>query len=108
MILALLPVPLFYAVGGDQLLTIRLASLAIAFAETWELTLILRQRRHWENQSWVGPLVGIVSLEVALNVLNAILGALPLLMVGLLLWLAHPVTLFIRVVRDFQPPVSGD
>jgi hypothetical protein len=49
-----------------------------------------------------------VSLEVAFNLLNAILGALPLLMVGLLLWLAHPVYLFIRVVRDFQPPVAGD
>ena len=108
MFLGLVPVPVYYAVGGDQLLTIRLASLVIAFAETWELMLILRQRRHWENQSWVGPLVGIVSLEVAFNLLNAVLGALPLLMVGLLLWLAHPVYLFIRVVHDFQPPVAGD
>jgi hypothetical protein len=85
-----------------------LASLVIASAETWELMLILRQRRQWENQSWVGPLVGIVSLEVAFNLLNAILGVLPLLMMGLLLWLAHPVYLFIRVVHDFQPPVSGE
>jgi uncharacterized membrane protein YuzA (DUF378 family) len=108
MFLGLVPVPLYYAVGGDQLLTIRLASLVIGFAETWELMLILRQRRHWENQRWIGPLVGIVSLEVAFNLLNAILGALPLLMIGLLVWLAHPVSLFIRVVRDFQPPVSGE
>jgi hypothetical protein len=45
---------------------------------------------------------------VVAQVVNVYVASLGLLMFGLLVWLGFPLQLFMRVIRDFRPPVHED
>ncbi len=50
----------------------------------------------------------IAGTQTAGHIANIWLASLPLLMIGLLAWLIFPIELFLRVIRDFQPPIARD
>jgi hypothetical protein len=108
MFLALVPIPTYYALSGDEALTFRLSSLYIALAEAWEIKHALEERAAWQARGWVRGYIAVALAGVIFNLLNVALGTLWLLMIALLLRLGHPTSLFVRVLRDFQPPLAGE
>jgi len=98
---ALLPVPIFRAVG-DERLTISIMSAVVALIFANGLVRAFRDDREWPGYAKAAAL--IVAPQIALMLVNVFLGSIALLMFGLLSVLSFPVQLFIRVIRDFQPP----
>ena len=100
---ALLPVPIFRAVG-DERLTISIMSAVVALIFANGVARAFREGREWPGYARQAALV--LAPQIALMVLNVFLGSIALLMFGLLAVLLYPVQLFIRVIRDFQPPTT--
>ena len=98
---ALLPVPIFRAVG-DERLTISIMSAVVALIFANGLVRAFRDDREWPGYAKAAAL--IVAPQIALMLVNVFLSSIALLMFGLLSVLSFPVQLFIRVIRDFQPP----
>ena len=48
----------------------------------------------------------IVGAQLVVQLANVVAASLPVLMFGLLMMLAFPMQLFLRVIRDFQPPLE--
>jgi hypothetical protein len=76
------------------------AVVALIFANG--LVRAFRDDREWPGYAKVAAL--IVAPQIALMLVNVFLSSIALLMLGLLSVLSFPVQLFIRVIRDFQPP----
>ena len=104
-LVAVLPLPVYYAVGGDEPLTIRIVSAIVAAKFAYAIFRSIRERREWGTRYTVQAVV-LVGAQCAAQVANIWLASLPLLMFGLLLWLSFPIQLLFAVIRDFQPPVG--
>jgi hypothetical protein len=100
---ALLPVPIFRAVG-DERLTISIMSAVVALIFTNGVIRAFREDSEWPGYARQAAI--ILGPQVALMLFNVFLGSIALLMFGLLSVLLYPVQLFIRVIRDFQPPTK--
>ena len=50
----------------------------------------------------------LLAIQLFVQLPNVWVGALPILMFGLLVWLTFPIQLLFAIIRDFQPPVDGD
>ena len=98
---ALLPVPIFRAVG-DERLTISIMSAVVALIFTNGVIRAFREDPEWPGYARQAAIILVP--QVALMLFNVFLGSIALLMFGLLSVLLYPVQLFIRVIRDFQPP----
>jgi hypothetical protein len=106
-LVAMLPLPIYYAVGGDERTVFRVMSGVIAVKFAFAIVTALRERRVWGTRYTVQAVV-LVGLQLAAQAVNVALASLPLLMFGLLLWFSFPIQLLFAVIRDFQPPVDGD
>jgi len=100
---ALLPVPIFRAFG-DERLTISIMSAVIALIFANGIFRAFRDDREWPGFARQAAL--ILAPQIAVMLLNVFLGSIALLMLGLLAVLLYPVQLFVRVIRDFQPPTK--
>ena len=100
---ALLPVPIFRAVG-DERLTISIMSAVVALIFVNGVIRAFREDREWPG--YARQAAFILAPQIALMLLNVYLGWIALLMFGLLSVLLYPVQLFIRVIRDFEPPTE--
>ena len=105
-IVAVLPLPIYYAVGGDEAVVIRgiSALLALRFAVSIRRALI--ERREWGTRYAVQAVL-LLGVQLVAQLANLWLASLALLMFGLLAWLAFPIQLLFAIIRDFQPPVDG-
>jgi hypothetical protein len=106
-LVAMLPLPIYYSVGGDERLTFRIMSGVIAIKLAFAIVTSVRERAEWGTR-YTAQVVVLVGLQLAAQVANLALASLPLLMFGLLLWFSYPVQLLLTVIQDFQPPVDGD
>ncbi len=106
-VVAVLPLPVYYAVGGDEATTIRIISGLLALKFVLAVTGVLRGGWEW-GRRYVIQAVVLLGIQVVLQVVNLWLGSLPLLMFGFIWWLTFPIQLLYRVIRDFQPPIDGD
>jgi len=104
-IVAILPLPLYYAVSGDEALVIRIISGVLALKFAFSIVRTIPERREWGTR-YVAQAVALIAIQLVAQVANLRLASLALLMFGLLLWLAYPVQLLFAVIRDFQPPVD--
>ncbi|TME29226.1 MAG: hypothetical protein E6I64_01230 [Chloroflexi bacterium] len=104
-IVAILPLPIYYAVGGDEALVIRIISGVLALKFAFSIVRTIPERREWGTR-YVAQAVALIAIQLVAQVANLRLASLALLMFGLLLWLAYPVQLLFAVIRDFQPPVD--
>ena len=104
-IVAILPLPLYYAVGGDEALVIRIISGVLALKFAFSIVRTIPERREWGTR-YVVQAVALIAIQLVAQVANLRLASLALLMFGLLLWLTYPVQLLFAVIRDFQPPVD--
>ena len=104
-IVAILPLPIYYAVGGDEALVIRIISGVLALKFAFSIVRTIPERREW-GTLYVAQAVALIAIQLVAQVANLRLASLALLMFGLLLWLAYPVQLLFAVIRDFQPPVD--
>jgi hypothetical protein len=105
-LVAVLPLPVYYAVGGDEPLTIRIVSAVLAAKFAYATVRALMERKEWGTRYAVQAVI-LVGVQAAAQVANLWLASLPLLMFGLLLWLSFPIQLLFAVIRDFQPPAGG-
>ena len=105
-LVALLPLPIFYAVGGDEGTVFRIMSGVIALKFAFAIITALRERREWGTRYTVQAVL-LVGIQLAAQVANLWLASLPLLMFGLLLWFSFPIQLLFATIRDFEPPVEG-
>jgi len=104
-IVAILPLPIYYAVGGDEALVIRIISGVLALKFAFSIVRTIPERREW-GTLYVAQAVALIAIQLVAQIANLRLASLALLMFGLLLWLAYPVQLLFAVIRDFQPPVD--
>jgi len=104
-IVAILPLPIYYAVSGDEALVIRIISGVLALKFAFSIVRTIPERREWGTR-YVAQAVALIAIQLVAQVANLRLASLALLMFGLLLWLAYPVQLLFAVIRDFQPPVE--
>lgn len=104
-VLALIPQPIYRAVGGDEQLTIRIVSalLVVMFADG--IRRVVSERREW-GAAWARRTVAIVGAQLVAQLANVLIASLPLLLFGLLLGMIFPMQLFLRVIQDFQPPTD--
>jgi len=105
-LVAMLPLPIYYTVGGDERTVFRVMSGVIAVKFAFAIARALRERGEWGTRYTVQAVV-LLGLQLAAQAANLWLGSLPLLMFGLLLWFSFPIQLLFAVIRDFQPPVDG-
>ena len=107
-VLAVIPLPIYYAVAGDEPLTIRIASALLALWLGRALVGTWRERGDWRDNRWIRQALLLVGVQFAAQAANVALAWLPLLMAGLLALLFHPMQLFWRVIQDFQPPIDDE
>ncbi len=105
-VVAILPLPIYYALGGDEPLTIRILSGVLAIKFVWAIVRSLRERREWAARYTIQAVL-LVAIQLVAQLANLQVASLALLMFGLLLWLSYPIQLLFAVIRDFQPPVDG-
>ena len=105
-LVAMLPLPIYYAAGGDERLTFRIMSAVLVLKFAFAIAKSLRERGEWGTRYTVQAVI-LVGIQLAAQVANLWLASLPLLMFGLLLWFSFPIQLLFAVIRDFQPPVEG-
>jgi hypothetical protein len=106
-VVAMLPLPIFYATGGDEPLTIRLISAILAGKFLIAIWKTLREETHW-GRRYVVQAVVTLAIQAGAQLVNLYVGSLALLMVGVLAWLYFPIQLLFRIIDEFQPPTEGD
>ena len=106
-IVAVLPLPLYYALGGDEAAVIRIVSGALAFKFAFAIWRAVSERREWGTRFTVQAVI-LLAIQLFAQLANVWLASLPVLMLGLLAWLSFPIQLLFAIIRDFQPPVDGD
>jgi hypothetical protein len=101
--LALLPFP-FFALIGDEVLVIRLLSVLVVLLYVGDIVAPGFDRQNWPGHSWLAS--ALVDAAFALvSLVNLFVGQTGLLELALILRLLHPVNLFLRVLRSFEPRV---
>ena len=104
-VFGLIPQPIYRAVGGDEQLTIRIVSALVVVFLADAIRRVLPERDEWGG-SWLMSTLLIVGAQLAVQLANVLVASLPVLMFGLVMLLAFPMQLFLRVIRDFQPPTE--
>lgn len=104
-VFGLIPQPTYRAVGGDEQLTIRIVSALVVIFFADAIRRVLPERDQWGG-SWLRSTLVIVGAQLVVQLANVVVASLPVLMFGLLMMLAFPMQLFLRVIRDFQPPLE--
>lgn len=105
-VIAVLPLPIYYAVGGYEPLVIRVISAALVLRFALAIWRALAERREWGTRYTVQAVL-LLAAQLVAQVANLWLASLALLMFGLLVWLTFPIQLLFAIIRDFQPPVDG-
>lgn len=105
-VVSLLPVPIYRGVGGDEQLTIRITSGLLVLILADRIRAVIPESKEWPGFAREAGL--IVGAQVVVQLINIYAASLALLMLGLLFWLGFPLQLFMRVIRDFRPPVRDD
>ena len=105
-IVAVLPLPLYYALGGDEAAVIRIVSGVLALKFAFAIRHAFSERREWGTRFAVQAVI-LLAIQLLAQLANVWLASLPLLMLGLLAWLTFPIQLLFAIIRDFQPPVDG-
>ena len=101
--LALLPFPLF-ALSGDEVLVIRLMSALVVLLYVGDIVAPRFDRDNWPSRSWLAS--ALVDAAFALvSLVNLFVAQTGLLELALILRLLHPINLFLRVLRSFEPRV---
>ena len=106
-IVAVLPLPLYYALGGDEAAVIRITSGALALKFAFAIWRAVSERREWGTRFTVQAVI-LLAIQLFAQLANVWVASLPVLMLGLLAWLTFPIQLLFAIIRDFQPPVDGD
>jgi len=106
-VVAVLPLPLYYALGGDEAGVIRIMSGVLAAKFAFAIWRALSERREWSTRFTVQAVI-LLAIQLFVQLANVWVASLPLLMLGLLAWLTFPIQLLFAIIRDFQPPVDGD
>lgn len=106
-LVAVLPLPIYYAVAGDEALTIRVVSAALAARFAHAMWRSFEERHEWGTRFAVRALV-LLALQLVAQVANLWLASLALLMFGFLAWLSFPIQLLFAVIRDFAAPLDRD
>jgi hypothetical protein len=106
-LVAVLPLPVYYAVGGDEPLTIRIISGLLVLKFVRAIWTTLGERAEW-GRAYAVRAVLVVGVQLLAQLANVWLASLALLMFGLLAWFSFPIQLLFRILRDFQPPVDGE
>jgi hypothetical protein len=102
--LALAPFPP-YALTGDEPLVIRLVSGLIVIAYVSEIIRPRFEMENWPGRTWLLSALGDSTLALV-SVVNLVAAQTGLLELALMLRLVHPVSLFVRVLGYFEPPVA--
>jgi hypothetical protein len=105
-LVSLLPVPIYRGVGGDEMLVIRIMSALLVFIFAYQLRKAFAESKEWPGYGREAGTIGGAQLLVQL--INVYAASLALLMLGLVVWLTFPLSLFMRVIRDFRPPTRED
>jgi len=105
-VVAVLPLPIYYAASGDESLVIRIMSGILALKFAIAIRRAFGERSQWGTR-YVVQAVALLAIQLAAQLVNVWLGSLALLMFGLLAWLTFPIQLLFAIIRDFQPPVDG-
>lgn len=106
-VVAILPLPIYYAAGGDEALTIRIVSGVLAAKFVLAIIRSIGERHDW-GRRYVIQAVLLLGIQLAAQLANLSLASVALLMFGLLAWLTFPIQLLFAVIRDFQPPIDRD
>jgi len=104
-VFGLIPQPIYRAVGGDEQLTIRIVSALLVVVVADSMRRAFAERHQW-GAGWFRSAVVITSAELVVLLGNVLVASLPLLLFVFVLWLMFPMQLFLRVIRDFQPPTE--
>ena len=105
-VVSLLPVPIYRGVGGDEQLTIRIMSGLLVLILVDRMRAAITERKEWPGFAREAGF--IVGAQVVVQLINIYAASPALLMLGLLFWLGFPLQLFMRVIRDFRPPIRDD
>ena len=105
-VVSLLPEPIYRGVGGDEPLTIRVMSTVMALLLTSRIPWAIAERREWPG--FAREALPIIGIQLVIQLVNIYLASLALLMLGLVGLLLGPLQLFMRVIRDFRPPVGEE
>ena len=106
-VVAVLPLPLYYALGGDEAAVIRITSGVLVIKFAFAIWRALSERAEWGTRFTVQAVI-LVAIQLVAQLANLWVASLPLLMFGLLAWLTFPIQLLFAIIRDFQPPVDGE
>ena len=106
-VVAVLPLPVYYLVSGDEPLTIRVLSGILALKFVIAIWRSFAERAEW-GRRYVIRAVLLLGIQPAAQLANVSLASLALLMFGLLAWLTFPIQLRFAIIKDFQPPMDGD
>jgi hypothetical protein len=101
--LALLVFPL-YALSGDETAVIRVLSASIVLLYLGEIIAPGFDRTNWPGRSWLYSAL-VDALFALVSLVNLVAGQTGLLELALVLRLLHPVNLFLKVLRSFEPRV---
>jgi hypothetical protein len=103
--IAVLPLPIYYAVGGDEQVVIRSISALLVVRFALAIRRALVERHEWGTRYTVQAVL-LLAVQLVAQLANLWLASLALLMFGLFAWLSFPVQLLFTIIRDFQPPVD--
>ena len=106
-VVAILPLPFYYALGGDEAAVIRITSGVLVAKFAYAIWRAVSERREWGTRYTVQAVI-LLSVQLIAQLANVWVASLPILMLGLLAWLTFPIQLLFAIIRDFQPPVDGD
>lgn len=104
-VVAVLPLPLFYLLGGDEVLTIRVMSGVITLKLVQAIWVTVRGGGEWGRRYVIRGVI-LLGLQLAVQAANIWFGSLALLMFGVLAWFSFPIQLLFAIVQDFQPPLD--
>jgi hypothetical protein len=105
-VVAVLPLPIYYAAAGDEGLTIRIMSALLSLKFALAIGRTSQDGSEW-GRRYVIQAVVLLTIQLAAQAVNLWLASLALLMFGLVAWLSFPIQLLFATIKDFQPPVDG-
>jgi hypothetical protein len=105
-VVAVLPLPVYYAVGGDEPVVFRIMSALLVVRFALAIRRALMERREWGTRYTVQAVL-LLGVQLVAQLVNVGVASLALLMFGMLAWLSFPIQLLFTIIRDFQPPVDG-
>jgi hypothetical protein len=106
-LVGVLPLPVYYAVGGDEPLTFRVISGVLVVKFAFAIWRAIGERAEWGRRYTIQAVL-LLGIQLAAQAANLALASLPLLMFGLLAWFSFPIQLLFAVISEFRPPTDSD